>query len=168
MLAPGKDITDVSKRDTFWIEYHLGVANGSNDHNDNNSTKDFYGRFVARYYNQSFGVFAYHSADTYDDALRNNIFIGKGAILSERWSRNNMLRIGPDMTLSLAPLGIPVSISNQYMYNRESDPTGFGKEFKWQGGYHQLNWQIINECATYARYDWVRGNLFDDTALTIS
>jgi hypothetical protein len=113
MLAPGKAVTDVSRRDTLWLEYHVGVANGSNGHTDNNSTKDFYGRFVARYYNQSFGVFAYHSADTYDDALRRDAFVGHGGIFSAQRARNEMIRIGPDMTLSMVPLGIPVWIDNQ-------------------------------------------------------
>jgi hypothetical protein len=167
MLVPGKAVTAVSKRNTFWMEYHLGVSNGSNGHADNNSSKDFYGRFVTRYYNQSFGVFAYHSADTYDDALRNDAFVGNGGILSARRARNEMIRIGPDMTLSMAPLGIPVWIDNQYMYNRESDPTGFGKEFKWQGGFHQLNWQITKKSIVYNRYDWVSGRLFDDTTTTV-
>jgi hypothetical protein len=163
MLAPGKPVTAVSKRDTFWMEYHLGLANGSNGHTDNNNTKDFYGRLVARYYNQSLGIFAYHSADTYDDSLRSSAFIGYGGIYSEGRTSNRMTRFGPDMTLSLAPLKIPVWIENQYMYNRESDPTGFGKEFTWQGGFHQLNWQITKKAIMYGRYDWVGGKLFDDT-----
>jgi hypothetical protein len=167
MLVPGKAITAASKRDTLWIEYHLGVANGSNGHTDNNSAKDVYGRFVARYYNQSLGVFAYHSADTYDDALRNDAFVGNGGVLSARRARNSMIRIGPDMTLSMVPLGIPVWIENQYMYNRESNPTGFGKEFTWQGGFHQLNWQITKKAIMYDRYDWVDGKRFDDTTSTV-
>jgi hypothetical protein len=167
MLAPGKAVTAVSKRDTFWIEYHLGVANGSNGHTDNNSTKDFYGRFVARYYNQSLGIFAYHSADTYDDALRKDASISNGGVFSARRTPNSMIRIGPDMTLSMAPLKIPVWIENQYMYNRESDPTGFGKEFTWQGGFHQLNWQITQKAIMYDRYDWVGGKLFNDTASSV-
>ena len=167
MLAPGKAVTDSSKRDTLWIEYHFGVANGSNDHSDNNSTKDVYGRFSARYYGQSIGLFAYHSGDTYDDTLRNDSFVGNGGILSARWTRNSMLRIGPDMNLSLAPIGIPVWFENQYMFNRESDPTGFGKEFKWHGGFHQANWQITKKTVMYDRFDWVRGNLFDDTETTV-
>ena len=167
ILAPGKNITDISKQETFWIEYHLGIANGSNDHNDNNNAKDIYGRFVARYYNQSFGIFVYRSSDTYDDTLRKDISIGNGGILSGQWTSNSMLRVGPDVTLSLAALGAPISIKNQYMYNRESDPTGFGKEFKWQGGYHQLSWRISSKTVLYDRYDWVRGNHFDDTTSTI-
>ena len=53
------------------------------------------------------------------------------------------------------------------MYNRESDPTGFGKEFKWSGGFHQINWQVTKKAILYDRYDWVRGKLFDDTTSTI-
>jgi hypothetical protein len=168
MLVPGKAVTDVSKRDTFWIEYHLGIANGSNGHADNNGTKDVYGRFVARYYNQSLGVFAYHSADTYYDALRNDASIGNGGVLSPGRARNTMVRVGPDITLSLAPLGIPIWTENQYMYNRESDPTGFGKEFTWQGGFHQINWQITKKAIMYDRYDWLEGKHFDDTMSTVS
>jgi hypothetical protein len=167
MLVPGKDVTDTSKRDTLWMEYHLGISNGSNDHNDNNNSKDVYARLVARYFNQSFGIFAYHSSDTYDDTLRSDLFIGNGGILSGQWNHNSLLRIGPDMTLNLVPLGIPVSINNQYMYNRESDPTGFGKEFKWHGGYHQFNWRISNKVVLYDRYDWIKGNRYDDTTSTV-
>lgn len=167
ILAPGKEITDISRRDTFWFEYHFGISNGSNDHSDNNNAKDFYGRVAARYYGQSLGFFVYRSGDTYDDTLRNDIFIGNGGILSGRWTSNSMLRIGPDLKLSLAPLGIPVSLDNQYMYNRESDPTGFGKEFKWQGGFHQVNWQLTRKAVLYNRYDWIRGSRFDDTTTTI-
>ncbi len=167
MLAPGKAATDISKKETFWFEYHLGIANGSNDKNDNNSTKDFYGRFVARYYNQSVGVFAYHSGDTYDDVLRNSASIANGGIFSGRRGRNKMIRVGPDMTFSLQPWRIPVWIENQYMYNRESDPTGFGKEFKWQGGFHQTNWQISSKAVAYGRYDWISGKRYDDTTTTV-
>jgi hypothetical protein len=163
MLAPGKYVTDISERDTFWIEYHLGIANGSNRHTDNNSSKDIYGRFVMRYYNQSLGVFAYYSANTYDDTLKSNASIGNGGIMSGQNARNSMIRMGPDMTLSLASFGIPVWLENQYLYNRESNPTGFGKEFIWQGGFHQINWQSTKNAITYARYDWVNGNNYDDT-----
>jgi hypothetical protein len=167
MLAPGKPIAAVAKRNTLWLEYHVGVANGSNGHSDNNSTKDFYGRLVARYFGQSLGIFAYRSPDTYDDTFRQDAFMGNGGILSARRARNSMLRIGPDMTLSLAPLKIPVWLENQYLYNRESDPTGFGKEFEWQGGFHQLNWQITKKAVMYDRLDWVSGKLFDDTGATV-
>jgi hypothetical protein len=167
MLAPGKAVTAVSKRDTLWIEYHLGIANGSNGHADNNSAKDIYGRFIGRYCNQSLGVFTYYSRDTYDDTLRGDALIGNGGIFSARRARNEMFRIGPDMSLSMVPLKIPVWIDNQYMYNHESNPTGFGKAFNWQGGFHQLNWQISKKAMMYDRFDWISGKLFDDTTSTV-
>ena len=172
MLTFGKPVTDVSKRDTFWAEYHLGFTNGSNDKADNNTQKDVYGRWVMRYYNQSLGFSAYRSSDTYDDTLRANASItgnpdGSG-IMSGRQDANKMTRIGVDGTLSLVPLGVPVWLENQYMSNRESNPTGFGQEFKWRGGFHQLNWQFAKPGIAYARYDWVKGDNINDTGVTVN
>lgn len=165
MLTFGKPVTDVSKRDTFWAEYHLGVTNGSNDKADNNTQKDIYGRWVMRYYNQSLGFSLYHSSDTYDDALRANASISSNpnGIMSGRQDPNRVTRLGIDGTLSLVPQGIPVWLENQYMSNRESNPTGFGAEFKWKGGFHQLNWQPSKITIAYARYDWVKGDNINDT-----
>ena len=166
MAVPHGEVTDVSKKETFWTEYHFGISNGSNDAADNNTKKDLYGRFVMRWYNQSLGLFAYHSPDTYDDKLRADAAItGPNAgIMSGSQAGNSLTRWGPDFTLSLAPFGIPVSLENQIMFNRESDPTGFGTEFKWKGGFHQLNWFMSKETVTYLRYDWIHGDSFDDRA----
>ncbi|HEX9112761.1 MAG TPA: hypothetical protein VF888_00280, partial [Nitrospirota bacterium] len=163
MVVPGKAVTDVGKRDTLWLEYHIGVTNGSNDKADNNNQKDFYGRLIARWYNQSLGVFAYYSADTYGTDIRNaGTALG---IMNTGGSHNSTTRIGPDMTLSLVPIGYPVWLENQLLFNRESDPTGFGKEFKWTGGFDQLNWQIKKTAIVYGRYDWISGKSFDDTSV---
>src|SRR6266568_4789728 len=35
MVVPGAPVTDVGKRQTFWLEYHLGLANASNGKSDN-------------------------------------------------------------------------------------------------------------------------------------
>jgi hypothetical protein len=170
MLTFGKPVTDVGKRDTFWAEYHLGVTNGSNDKGDNNTQKDIYGRWVMRWYNQSLGFTFYQSNDTYDEQLRNFASIAgnpNGAgIMSGKQDKNSMTRLGIDGTLSLVPLGYPVWLENQYMNNRESNPTGFGKEFKWHGGFDQLNWQFKKEGITYVRYDWVKGDNINDTGVT--
>jgi hypothetical protein len=163
MVVPGKAVTDVGKRDTLWLEYHIGVTNGSNDKADPNNQKDLYGRLIARWYNQSLGVFAYYSADTYGTDIRNaGTALG---IMNTGGSHNSTTRIGPDMTLSLAPLGYPVWLENQLLFNRESDPTGFGKEFKWTGGFDQLNWQIMKTAIVFGRYDWISGKSFDDTSV---
>lgn len=160
MLVPGKDVTEVGKPDTLWLEYHAGVANGSNSSGDNNADKDFYGRFVGRWHSQSLGVFGYFSPDTYGTDIRTQG--AAAAVLAGAPARNSMSRIGPDMTLSLAPFGIPVWLENQYLFSRESNPTGFGKSFSWEGGFHQLNWRVSTDALAYARYDYVNGGSFND------
>jgi hypothetical protein len=169
ILTFGSALTDTGKRETFWNEYHIGVSNGSNGKPDNNTTKDFYARYVMRWYNQTLGFFGYYSADTYDDAFRTNNAVGAPAglgIMSGAQSQNKMGRTGLDFTLSAAPLGIPVSLDNQFMWNSESNPTGFGEEFKWRGGFDQLNWLLGRRDVLYARYDWIKGNAFDDRGST--
>ena len=171
MLTFGKPVTDVAKRDTFWAEYHLGVTNGSNGKADNNTAKDLYGRWVMRYFNQSLGFSAYHSRDQYDDTLRS--FASQAAnpstgIMSGSQNPNSSNRLGVDFTLSLAPLNVPVWLENQYMKNNESDPTGFGKEFKWQGGFSQLNWQYSKTSIAYARYDSIKGDNINDKSVLMN
>ncbi len=162
MLVPGAPVSDVGKRETFWMEYHLGVTNSSNSASDGNTSKGVYGRFVMRWYNQSLGGFAFYDGDIFDDRIRaEGVAAG---IMSTRNARNATVRAGPDATLSLAPLGVPVSLENDVLYNRESDPTGYGKEFVWWGGFHQLNYFFSKSAVIYARYDWVNGKKYDDTA----
>ena len=172
MLTFGKPVTDISKRDTFWAEYHVGITNGSNDSGDNNTRKDIYGRWVMRYYNQTLGFTGYYSGDTYDQTLRTHASIAGNpdgvGIMSGIQNSNKMTRYGIDGTLSLVPWGIPVWLDNQYMWNHESDPTGFGKAFNWHGGFQQLNWQPSKDLITYARYDYVNGDNINDTTVTVN
>lgn len=171
MLTFGKPVTDIGKRDTFWAEYHLGVTNGSNGHADNNTDKDIYGRWVMRYMGQSLGFTGFHSSDQYDDNLRTFASQANAAgtgIMSGKQDSNSSSRVGIDFTLSLAPVGFPVWLENQYMSNKESNPTGFGKEFKWKGGFSQLNWQPNRNNIAYARYDTIKGDSFNDTAVRVN
>lgn len=172
MLTFGKPVTDVAKRDTFWAEYHLGVTNGSNGKADNNTQKDIYGRWVMRYFNQSLGFSGFHSGDQYDDTLRTNATntggVDSTGIMSGKQDVNRSNRLGIDMTLSLLPIGVPVWLENQFMSNNESNPTGYGKEFKWKGGFHQLNWQPNKTNMVYGRYDWIKGDNINDTAVVSS
>ncbi len=167
MVVPGKDVADVPKKDTFWFEYHLGVSNGSEDKADNNTDKDIYGRFVMRWYRQSLGFFGYYSPNTYGDNIRTGgstvSSTGDPAFMKTGQFTNSATWLGVDFTLSLTAVDIPVWLENQFMTNRESNPTGYGQEFKWIGGFDQLNWQISKKAITYARYDWINGNSFDDT-----
>ncbi len=177
MIVPGSEVTDLKKRETWWIEYHAGISNGSNAKADNNNDKDVYGRITLRGRNQAFGFFALHSPDTYDDNIRSNAAtsvsfpVASGTlngIMSGAQVKNARTTYGPNFTLSLAPWGIPVSFDNDIHFNKESSPTGFGKEFKWKGGLHQVNWQSSKETMSYVRYDWIRGDRFDDTTSTFN
>jgi hypothetical protein len=166
MIVPGAPVGDVGKRQTLWLEYHAGIANSSNSASDGNTSKGLYGRFVARWYNQSLGVFGFWDGDINDAGIRRdgaNPADGGIGIMSGRDVKNATVRVGPDATLSLAPLGVPVSLENCVLYNRESNPTGFDKEFAWWGGFHQLNWFVSPSSVAYARYDWIQGKRFDDT-----
>jgi hypothetical protein len=170
MTTFAKPVTDVSKRDTLWAEYHLGVTNASNGKADNNTSKAIYGRVVFRYYGQSLGFSGITASDTYDDNLRSNASIAANpttGIMSGRQDANKMTRLGIDSTLSLAPMGVPVWLENQYVSSKEDNPTGFGREFKWKGGFHQLNWQPSKVTITYARYDYVKGDRFDDSGVVL-
>ncbi len=163
MIVPGKAVTDAGKRNTLWFEYHLGIDNGSNAIADNNRQKDVYGRFVARWYNQTLGVFGYYSGDTYGDEIRDDAATA-GFYNMGNQSANKLQRIGFDSTLSLKPFNIPLWLGNQFMINSESNPTGFGEEFNWMGGFHQLNLQVTKKEIAYVRYDYINGNSFDDRA----
>jgi hypothetical protein len=167
MLVPGAAVTDVGKRQTFWMEYHLGLTNASNTLSESNGSKGVYGRYVMRWYNQSLGGFAFYASDISSDEQRATAVafpdLGGRTVLNTSHFTNSTVRAGPDATLSLAPFGIPVNLENCVLYNRESNPTGFGSEFAWWGGFHQLNWFISPSAVTYARYDWINGNSFDDT-----
>ncbi len=170
MLTFGKPVTDVSKKETFWAEYHLGLTNGSNDSADNNTDKDVYGRWVMRWYGQSLGFSGIVSRDTYDDKLRADASIAQNpvGIMSGRQDANKMSRFGLDSTWSMVPYGVPLWVQNQYMWNKETNPTGFGREFKWRGGFHQVNWQPVRSTVVYGRYDYVRGDRFNDTDVVVN
>jgi hypothetical protein len=64
-----------------------------------------------------------------------------------------------------------VWLESQVLFNRESNPTAFNKSFSWWGGFSQLNGTIpvrakyLQWITAYARYEWLRGNRFDDTAV---
>jgi hypothetical protein len=167
MFVPGHtDMADA--KSNMWGEYHVGISNGSNASGDNNTLKDIYGRFTLRGKGQSFGFFAYHSGDTYDDGMRTaGANPANGGIMSGAQVANKHTTYGPNFTLSLAPFGIPVSLDNDILFRRESNPTGYGVPFNWKGGMHQLNWQYSKMTMAYLRYDWVLGDRFDDTGVTV-
>ncbi|MBF0593083.1 MAG: hypothetical protein HQL02_13450 [Nitrospirae bacterium] len=168
MVVPGKNVSDVASKETFWFEYHLGATNGDNANANNNKQVGGYGRYVMRWYGQTMGVFAFYKSDIYDDGIRSDASVANGGIMSGKSSSNSHYRIGPDLTISGVPYGVPLWLENQYMYVSESNPTGFGKRFTWQGGFDQLNCQIAKKMVGYGRYDWVRGGLYNDMSTTMN
>ena len=151
--------------EAFMLEYHLGMTNGSNNQSDPNMEKDFFGRLAFRWAGQVLGVFGYWSPDIYSDNLRRDVAIAAGGVLSGLGRSNKAYAVGPDLTLSLEPFDIPIWLETQVLFNRESNPTGFNKSFSWWGGFTQLNWKIVKPLVAYGRYDWLRGDRFDDTGV---
>jgi hypothetical protein len=168
MIVPGNKVEDVSKRQTLWLEYHVGGTNASNSASDGNVQKGIYGRFVGRWYNQSLGVFGFWTPNIVDAEMiaaaqgPQGAFGGAQVIKPGRY-QSSRTTVGPDATLSLAPYKIPLSLENEVLYNRESNPTGYGQEFVWWGGFHQLNYFPVKTMVLYGRYDWIEGHNFDDT-----
>ena len=91
--------------------------------------------------------------------------------MSGRQLANRTYSFGPDLTLSLEPVDIPIWLETQVLFNRESDPTGFKKAFSWWGGFTQLNGKLpvnakfLQWIIGYARYDWLQGDQFNDAAV---
>jgi hypothetical protein len=146
------------------LEYHLGVTNGSNKDADPNTEKDLFGRVAVRWRGQTLGLFGYWSPDIYSADLRTSGAIAAGGIFSGR-GHNATSSVGPDVTLSLQPLALPVWLDTQLLFNRESNPTGFDKRFTWWGGFSQLTWKPFESLIAYGRYDWLHGDRFDDTTV---
>jgi hypothetical protein len=162
--------TDVGKPETLVIQYNLGITNGSNNQSDPNTGKDFSGRLAMRWWGQTLGLFGYWSPDIYSDDMRRPVPDGVAidpanpdeGVLAGLGRHNAFSSVGPDLLLSLEPWDIPVWLETQVLFNRESNPTGFNKEFRWWGGFTQINWKIVDSLVAYGRYDWIRGNRFDD------
>lgn len=158
-------LTDMGKPETLILEYHAGIANGSNNQSDPNTEKDFYGRLAARWWGQALGVFGYWSPDINSDDIRQDHSVQVGGFHSGTGRHNQFSTVGPDLTLSLEPMDIPVWLETQVLFNRESSPTGFKRGFNWWGGFSQLNAKVLTSVVAYARYEWLRGSRFNDTGL---
>jgi hypothetical protein len=169
VFVPFGQPADLGKTEALSVDYEFGITNGSNVGSDPNTEKDLFGHVGVRWWGQRLGFFGYWSPDIYDDHQRENASILNGGIFSGRQVANRMHSFGPDLTLSLEPLEIPVWLETQVLFNRESEPTGFRQPFSWWGGFTQLNGKInigakyLQWIIAYARYDWLHGDRFDDT-----
>lgn len=145
------------------IDYAVGVVNGNNVNIDNNRTKDVFGRLAFTYpvFDATFtvGGFGYYSGNTLNSLASNPEHGGK--------YRDRLWRAGPDISLTLnAP--VYMNIFSQILFGRNSNATGFGKAATWWGGFVQAEVKPLSELIVYARYDWINGDRFNDTNVTIN
>ncbi len=171
LIVPFGKLTDLAKRETFSLDYEVGITNGSGNSSDPNTEKDFFGHVAVRWWGQRLGFFGYYSPDIYNDTLRDDGSVFNGFIMSGRQLANRFSAYGPDLTLSLEPWEIPIWLETQVLFNRESNPTGFKRSFAWGGGFTQLNGTIpvrakfLQWITAYGRYELLKGETFDDTGI---
>jgi hypothetical protein len=171
LIVPFGALTDLAKPGTFSLDYEVGITNGSGNSSDPNTEKDFFGHVAVRWWGQRLGFFGYYSPDIYNDPQRDDGSVLNGFIMSGRQLANRFLAYGPDLTLSLEPLEIPVWLETQVLFNHESNPTAFNKSYSWWGGFTQLNGTIpvrakyLQWITAYGRYEWLHGDRYDDTAV---
>ena len=140
----------------MYIRYHFGTSNDSNVSGDNNGSKSMFGRLSLTFMDQTVGFFGLYSPNVLDRA-RQDGFPGL---------RSSVLRFGPDVYLRFLDERLTVAL--QHLWARDSDPTGVGKAFKYQGGYAEVNYVIptrIGSWVPLARYDYILANRFDNSAL---
>ncbi len=147
----------------LFVDYVVGVVNGNNVNADNNKTKDIFGRLAFTYtipsMTMTVGGFGYYSGNTVDNLTTNPE--------NEAKYKDRLWRAGPDITFTLnTPLY--VNLSSQILFGEDSNATGFGKKATWWGGFVQAEVKPITELILYGRYDWIEGERFNDTDVTIN
>ena len=144
----------------LYVRYDIGTANDTNTHGDNNEAKSVFGRLEAGWLGQTVGVFAFYSPNILDKR-RAEGFLGH---------RDSVVRVGPDVHLRFLDEALNVSL--QYLWARDSDPTGLGKSFRYSGGFAQIDYLIkagsVGNFLPLIRFDYVRAEKFDDTALALA
>lgn len=147
----------------LFADYFVGVTNGNNINADNNKTKDVFGRLAFTYITtntyMTVGGFGYYSGNTVDNLTTNP---ENGARYKDR-----LWRAGPDISFTLLK-PVYVNLFSQIFFGEDSNATGFGKKASWWGGFVQAEVKPINELVLYGRYDWIDGDRFNDTDVTIN
>ena len=143
----------------LYVRYHVGAANDSNVSGDNNGSKSVFGRLAVTFMNQTLGFFGMHSPNILD-SNRQDGFPG---------TRDSVTRWGPDLYLRF--LDERLTFAFQHLWARDSDPTGVGTPFQWQGGFAEVNYIFktpIGQFVPLGRFDYVLAKKFDNTAEALS
>ncbi len=139
----------------MYIRYHLGTSNDSNVNGDNNGSKSVFGRLAVTFMNQTLGFFGISSPNTLDSE-RQAGFPG---------AHNSVVQLGPDLYLRF--LDERLTFAFQHLWARDSDPTGVGTPFRWQGGFAEVNYMFktpLGQLVPLGRFDYVLTDKFDNTA----
>ncbi|SRR6266571_3314126 len=147
----------------LYLDYAVGVVNGNNTNIDNNNAKDIFGRMAFTWRKPratiALGGFGYYSDNTLDTRTKNP---STGVGYTSR-----LLRYGPDFRLTFtAP--VYINLFSQVLFCEVSNATGFGQEASWWGGFVQGEVKPRDDLILFSRYDWVYGDRFDDTGVTIN
>ena len=159
----GRAMPSLHQISNLYVDYAVGLVNGNNINSDNNTTKDLFGRLAFTYKLpttiMALGWFSYYSANTLDNLTTNP---DTGAAY-----RSSLSRHGPDFRLTLNE-PVYINLFSQILIAKDRNPTGFGQEAKWWGGFVQAEVKPLNQLVAYGRYDWIRGNHYDDTGIMIN
>jgi hypothetical protein len=120
-----------------------GSVAGSNNREDNNSTKDLFLRVSQGFGFHRAGIFLYYSPDT----------LGQGA-------SDELLRIGPDVTFYWRRGRLVL----QWLSGYDTNPTGVKEPMWFQGGFVEGNYRLTPSLISILRADWAFTPSFNDRA----
>lgn len=144
----------------IYVDYAGGAVNGNNTNIDNNNDKDIFGRLAISWRMPSttimLGGFGYN---TLHREARNP---SSGVEYESR-----LLRYGPDLRFTLIK-PFYLNLFSQILFGEDSNVTGFGKEARWWGGFVQGEVMPRGDFLLFGRYEWIKGDRFDDTDVTIN
>ena len=139
------------------VRYHIGVINGTSINTDNNQEKTIYGRLEFTYLNQSIGFFGLYDPNTVDETPPAG-FPG---------TKNRAWRLGPDISLRF--LRETLNLFSQFLYGRDTSPTGRGVDLKYWGGFAEVDYKLplgrAGDLMSLLRFDYVFTERFDDTTV---
>jgi len=126
------------------VGWACGFVAGENNRSDNNASQDVFGRLSRDFGPHRAGLFLYWSPDT----------LAKGA-------RDEVLRVGPDLTLSYRR----VRVMGQMLAAHDSNPTGRHVGLWTYGGFVESDIRIATWLLSLVRFEYLSGPRFSDESV---